>query len=118
MTNGPERRRTDTAAARRRRRELQQSFEQSHTARLAPRQESVARVLVALTDASSRLPVCDRAAKLHAALARLRSAGDTLTVSAAARSLLVESELALEDDPWLRFHRAATEAAATLAEAT
>jgi hypothetical protein len=61
--------------------------------------------------------VCDRAAKLHAALNRLANTSDKVAAREAAHALLAASELALEDDPWFRFHRSAMEAVATLSEA-
>jgi hypothetical protein len=118
MTNGRDRRRSDTEAAHRRRQELQQRWEQSHTT--GPDDhitERFALALGGLIDASGRLPVCARSAKLNAAISRLTNAPNKPAACAAARALLGESELALEADPWFRFHRAATEAVATLCEA-
>src|SRR5829696_7641665 len=106
MTNGQDRRRTDTQAAQRRRHELQQQWEQSHASR-DHLPEGFAQTLGALVDGSRHLPVCDRSAKLVAGLTRLANAADTPAAYAAARALLVASELALAEDPWFRFHRAA-----------
>ena len=117
MTNGSDRRHTDSEAARRRRQEQQQSWEQAHTADPDHFSESFARALGALLGASRRLPDCHRAAKLFAALSRLANAGNRPAARDAARALVAESELALEEDPWFRFYRAAAEAQATLCEA-
>ena len=76
--------------------------------------EAFAQALGALIDASGRLPVCDRSAKLFAALTQLAEAGDAATACAAARRLVLASSLALDEDPWVRFHRAASQANATL----
>ena len=117
MTNGRDRRRTDTQAARHRRQELQQRWEQSHTARPDHISEGFAHALGALIYASGRLPICDRSAKLNAAVTRLANAADKPAACAAARALHLASARALEEDPWFRFHHAATEAVATLCEA-
>ena len=117
MTNGRDRRRTDTEAARRRRHALQQRWEQSHAAGPDHISEGFAQALGALIYASGLLPVCDRSAKLNAAITRVANAADKPAACAAARALLAASELALEQDPWFRFHQTATEVAATLCEA-
>src|SRR5215204_3865890 len=109
MTNGQDRRRTDTQAARRRRHELQQGWEQSHASH-GHLSERFAQTLGALVDISRRLPLCDRSAKLIAALTRLAEAADKPAAYAAARALLAASELALAEDPWFRFYRTANEA--------
>jgi hypothetical protein len=88
-----------------------------HTAGPTHISESFAQALGALIDASHHLPVCDRAAKLDAALTRLANAEDKPAACEAARALAAASQLALEDDPWFRFHRAANEAVATLCAA-
>jgi hypothetical protein len=116
MINGQERRHTDSEAARRRRLEQQQAWEQGH-ASADHISEGFAQALGALIIAAHRLPVCDRAAKLYAALNRLANAADKAAAWDAALALLAASELALEEDPWFRFHRSATEAVATLSEA-
>ena len=117
MNNGPDRRRTDTDAARQRRNEQQQSWEESHPQDSDHISERFAQALGALIDASRRLPVCNRSATLHAALTGFCNADNRAAARAAARRLLDESELALEEDPWFRFHRAASEAEATLGRA-
>ena len=117
MTNGQDRRHTDTEAARRRRHELQQRWEQSHTAGLEHISDGFAQALGALIHASARLPICDRSATLHAGVTRLANAADKPAACAAARALATAAEQALEEDPWFRFHHAATEAVATLCEA-
>jgi hypothetical protein len=117
MNNGRDRRHTDTEAARRRRQELQQRWEQAHAAGPDHISEGFAQALGALIDASGRLPVGDLSARLNAALTRLADAADKPAACAAARALLRASELALEEDPWFRFHGAATKAVATLCEA-
>ena len=116
MTNGPDRRHTNSEAPRRRR-EKQQPLAQPHDARPDHLSERFAQALGALIDASLRLPVCDRAAKLSAGLDRLSNATDKSAACEASRALLTASEQALEEDPWFRFHQAATAAAATLCEA-
>ena len=117
MTNGPDRRHTDSEAARRRRQQQQQSWEQSHIAGPDHISEGFAQALGALIDASLRLPICDRGAKLSAGLTRLANASDKPAACEAARALLTASEGALEEDPWFRFHRAASEAVAALCPA-
>ena len=118
MSNERERRRTDSESARHRRDEQQHSWEQAaHAHGFDHISESFAQALGALIDASRRLPVCDRAAKLHTALARLWNAYDKAAACDAAHELLEESLQALEEDPWFRFHRAAAEAEATLCKA-
>jgi len=54
---------------------------------------------------------------VDAAVTRLADAADKTAACVAARALLAVSKQALEEDPWFRFHRAATEAVATLCEA-
>lgn len=119
MTDGADRRHTDSEAARRRRREQQQEWEQSNPATRGPDfiSEAFAQALGALIDASRALPVCDRSARLHAAIARLVDAGDKAAACTAARALRAASELALEEDAWFRFHRAAAEAVTALCPA-
>ena len=117
MSNGREGHHTDSEAAPRRRFAQQQSWEETRPAAPDHLFEGFAQALGALIIAAHRLPVCDRAAKLYAALNRLANAGDKAAAWDAARALVAASELALEEDPWFRFHRNATEAAATIAEA-
>jgi hypothetical protein len=117
MNNGWERRHTDSDAARRRRHEQQRSWEQVHTTRPDHLSENFAQALGALVDTSFRLPICDRGAKLEAALSRLVNAPDRPAACDAARALLAASELALEEDPWFRFYRAASHAVTTICEA-
>src|SRR3954468_15466450 len=58
-------------------------------------------------DAARRLPVCDRAAKLHALIARLQDAVDQgATTAAVADALAVAAIDALVDDPWVQFEAA------------
>ncbi len=76
--------------------------------------EEFANALGALLDAAARLPVCDRAAKLHAGLHRIVDAADAAQAEAGARSLVDASQRALRDDPWMRFHEAALHLAASL----
>jgi len=117
MTNGPDRRRTDTDAARRRRRQLQHCWEASHSLPVEHPSEQFAQALGALVESAHRLPVCDRSARLHAAVNRLADASDRTTACVAARAVVTASKLALDNDPWFRFHRAAADAVATLCEA-
>src|SRR5690349_6520599 len=116
MTDGQDRRRTDSEAARARRREQQRQWEAAHAATRGPEHisEAFARVLGAVLHAARGLPVCDRAAKLQAAITRLVNAPDTATACSAAHALLHASELALREDPWFRFYLAATEAVAVV----
>jgi hypothetical protein len=65
-------------------------------------------------DAASRLPTCDRAAKLHAALHRLADADDHRDATQAATNLVASSAAALKEDPWMQFHIAALRMAAAL----
>jgi hypothetical protein len=60
--------------------------------------------LNALQRAAAKLPMCDRAAKLHAALKHIVET-DASARPAALAALLQASKLALAEDPWLRFHR-------------
>jgi hypothetical protein len=58
-------------------------------------------------DAARRLPVCDRAAKLHALIARLQDAVDQGTATAEVADALAASAIdALVDDPWVQFEAA------------
>ena len=55
-------------------------------------------------DAARRLPVCDRAAKLHALIARLQHAVQTGETTATAAAALAAAAIdALADDPWVQF---------------
>ena len=117
MTNWRDRRRTDTEAARYRRQEQQQRWEQSHAGGPDHISEGFAQALGKIIYASGRLPGCHRSAKVDAAVTRLADAADKTAACVAARALLAVSKQALEEDPWFRFHRAATEAVATLCEA-
>jgi len=55
-------------------------------------------------DAARRLPVCDRAAKLHALIARLQYDARTgATTAAVADALAAAATEALVDDPWVQF---------------
>jgi len=55
-------------------------------------------------DAARRLPVCDRAAKLHALVARLQYAVRTgATTATVADALAGAATDALVDDPWVQF---------------
>jgi len=58
-------------------------------------------------EAARRLPVCDRAAKIHALIARLqyfvRTGATTTTV---AEALAAAATDALVDDPWVQFEAA------------
>ena len=114
MTNGQDRRHTDTEAARRRQEELQHRWDASHAAGPDHITDAFAQALGALIDAACGLPICDRAAKLHAALTQLSHAADRAAACAAARALFTASEQALDHDPWLRFHHAAGDALATV----
>lgn len=76
--------------------------------------EEFASALGAAIDAAARLPVCDRAAKLHAGLHRVAEAVDIAQAQAGARSLVEASQQALLEDPWMRFHDAAVRLAASL----
>jgi hypothetical protein len=109
------------AAARIRREQQRQQWERAMNPgpREAPSaqdhvSEAFASALGALLDAAARLPVCDRAAKLHASLHRITEAADTAQVREAVRALMRASELALQDDPWTRFHAAAMRMAAAV----
>jgi hypothetical protein len=53
--------------------------------------------------AARRLPVCDRAAKLHALVTRLVQAHPAGDVASAAEALADASAAALADDPWAQF---------------
>jgi hypothetical protein len=117
MSDERERRHTDSEAARRRRREQQAQWETLHRIGADHISEAFAQTLGALIAASGALPLCDRSAKLNAAVTRLAHAADKPQACAAARALLTAAELALHEDPWVRFHAAATEAVATLCEA-
>ena len=58
-------------------------------------------------DAARRLPVCHRAAKLHALIARLQDAVDTGATTDAVADALAEAAFeALVDDPWVQFEAA------------
>jgi len=57
-------------------------------------------------DAARKLPVCDRAAKLHALIARLQDAVDTGATAAVADALAAAAIDALVDDPWVQFEAA------------
>ena len=58
-------------------------------------------------DAARKLPVCDRAAKLHALIARLQDAVDTGATTAAVADALAAAAIdALVDDPWVQFEAA------------
>ena len=117
MTNGRDRRSTNSEAARHRQQELRQQWEQSHAAESDHVSDGFARALGGLIYASVSLPVCDRSAELNAAVARLAGAVDKPAACVAARAVLAASKLVLEQNPWFRFHQAATEAVATLCEA-
>ena len=80
--------------------------------------EAFPQALDALNAASHALPLCDRSAKLRVALSRLANASDKEAACSAARALVAESELALHEDPWFRFYRAATDAVSTVCEAS
>jgi len=117
MINGRDRRHTDSEASRRRRLEQQQAWEQAQALGPDHISEGFAQALGKIIYASGRLPVCHRSAKVDAAVTRLADAADKTAACVAARALLAVSTQALEEDPWFRFHRAATEAVATLCEA-
>lgn len=114
MNDEPDRRRSDTEAARRRRQAQQHSWERWQATGSDHLSEGFAEALEALIETSGRLPVCDRSAKLFAALTKLAGAADQAAACAAARRLVSASSLALAEDPWDRFHRAAMQAEATL----
>jgi hypothetical protein len=58
--------------------------------------------------AALRLPVCDRAAKLHALIARVMNAIETGSpVGPVAEALASAATEALADDPWVQFESAA-----------
>jgi len=58
-------------------------------------------------EAARRLPVCDRAAKIHALIARLQYAVRTgATTTAVAEALAAAATDALVDDPWVQFETA------------
>jgi hypothetical protein len=60
--------------------------------------------LEAVLFAASKLPVCDRAAKLHALVTRMRHAAETAAgAGAAADALAFAAAAALADDPWVQF---------------
>lgn len=79
--------------------------------------EAFASAFGAVLDAAARLPVCDRAAKLHASLHRITEAADAAHAREAVRALVRASELALQDDPWTRFHVAAMHMATVMGDA-
>jgi hypothetical protein len=55
-------------------------------------------------DAARKLPVCDRAAKLHALIARLQYDVRTgATMTSVADALAAAATDALVDDPWVQF---------------
>ncbi len=61
-----------------------------------------------LRAAAQRLPACDRAAKLHALVARVAEATRTgEQVAPAAEALVAAVTAALADDPWVQFEAAA-----------
>ena len=109
------------AAARVRREQQRQQWERAMDTqpRRAPSaqdhvSEAFASAVGALLEAAARLPVCDRAAKLHAAVHRITEAADAAQAREAVRALVRASELALQDDPWTRFHVAAMHIAAVV----
>src|SRR5689334_7495706 len=58
-------------------------------------------------EAARRLPVCDRAAKIHALIARLQYAVRTgATTTTVAEALAAAAADALADDPWVQFETA------------
>jgi hypothetical protein len=58
--------------------------------------------------AALRLPVCDRAAKLHALIARVTNAIETGSpIGPVADALASAATEALTDDPWVQFDSAA-----------
>jgi hypothetical protein len=60
-----------------------------------------------LIEAAGRLPVCDRAAKLHALIARLIHVTSTGgSIAPVANALAAAAVEALLDDPWVQFEMA------------
>ena len=59
-------------------------------------------------EAARQLPVCDRAAKIHALIARLQYAVSTgaATTTTVAEALATAAADALVDDPWVQFEAA------------
>lgn len=58
-------------------------------------------------EAARQLPVCDRAAKIHALIARLQYAVSTgAATTAVAEALATAAADALVDDPWVQFEAA------------
>src|SRR6478672_7438952 len=58
-------------------------------------------------EAARRLPVCDRAAKIHALIARLQYAVSTgAATTTVAEALATAAADALVDDPWVQFETA------------
>jgi len=76
--------------------------------------ERFAAALGALIQAAAALPVCDRAAKLHAIMMRISDAPDSMHARDSVAALVDASELAVSEDPWRRFHLAALHVAAAV----
>lgn len=62
--------------------------------------------LRAVLEASRRLPLCDRAAKLHALVVRVVETIDSPTPLPAIDTLASAALEALADDPWFQFNAA------------
>jgi len=74
---------------------------------MSERQEFLG-ALNAVRATAARLPSCDRAARLHALLARVGSQTDNgSAVATSATELVRLAVAALEDDPWVQFEKAA-----------
>jgi hypothetical protein len=105
-----ERRRRNPDTARARRVAQQQQWEHHRPAQTTGSDSHItdafAAALGAVVEAGTRLPDCDRAARLHAGLKRISETDNRAQARQAVGALLQTSEEAIAEDPWMRFHLA------------